>query len=94
MLVVNHYAVMMSEELWDDPQTYRPERFIKNGVVEIPEAFIAFGLGEFRKWRTPHTVSTTFSLVTSFSGNIFKCIEYFFGWLQVLTRGGKPHLSV
>lgn len=48
MLVVNHYAVMMSEELWDDPQTYRPERFIKNGVVEIPEAFIAFGLGEIK----------------------------------------------
>lgn len=48
MLVVNHYAVMMSEQLWDDPQTYRPERFIKNGVVEIPEAYIPFGLGEFK----------------------------------------------
>lgn len=48
MLVVNHYAVMMSEQLWDDPQTFRPERFIKNGVVEIPEAYIPFGLGEFK----------------------------------------------
>lgn len=46
MLVVNHNAVMMSEQFWDDPHTYRPERFIKDGVLEVPEVYIPFGLGK------------------------------------------------
>lgn len=46
MLVVNFNSCMMNEKFWEDPHIYRPERFLKNGVLEVPEFYIPFGLGK------------------------------------------------
>ncbi|XP_054274087.1 probable cytochrome P450 303a1 [Macrosteles quadrilineatus] len=48
MLVVNFNSCMMNEKFWEDPHIYRPERFLKNGVLEVPEFYIPFGLGKHR----------------------------------------------
>lgn len=40
------YAVHMDPELWDEPEAFRPSRFISNeGKVCKPEFFMPFGVG-------------------------------------------------
>lgn len=40
------HAVHMDPELWEDPQDFRPSRFINaEGKVEKPEYFLPFGVG-------------------------------------------------
>lgn len=40
------YAVHMDPELWDEPEVFRPSRFIsEEGKVCKPEFFIPFGVG-------------------------------------------------
>jgi len=36
----------MMEDYWGDPRTFRPERFIKDGVCVKDERLILFGLGK------------------------------------------------
>lgn len=36
----------MSEKLWDEPEKFKPERFIKNGKVQKPDYFLPFGGGK------------------------------------------------
>lgn len=46
MIIVNFNTLMSSPKFWDEPEAFRPERFIKDGVVETPENYIPFGLGK------------------------------------------------
>ncbi|EFN88284.1 cytochrome P450 18a1 [Harpegnathos saltator] len=40
------YAVHMNPELWDEPEAFRPERFLTaEGKVHKPECFMPFGVG-------------------------------------------------
>ncbi|XP_039286576.1 probable cytochrome P450 303a1 [Nilaparvata lugens] len=48
MVVANISSLMMDETFWEEPQEFRPERFIKDGKVSMPERFIPFGLGKHR----------------------------------------------
>ncbi|CAG9815163.1 unnamed protein product [Phaedon cochleariae] len=45
VMFLNNYDLSMSNELWDKPQEFLPERFIKNGRVVKPEYFLPFGGG-------------------------------------------------
>ena len=39
-------SVNQDKELWKDPETFRPERFIdESGSLITPEYFVAFSLG-------------------------------------------------
>lgn len=45
MLVVNYNRVLMDES-WDDPEDFRPERFLDNdGNIITPEKYFPFSIG-------------------------------------------------
>lgn len=45
-IVSNLYNVLHDPNTWNDPDTFRPERFLTpDGTVEKPEYFIPFSLG-------------------------------------------------
>lgn len=47
MLVVNYNRILMDES-WDDPEDFRPERFLNNdGNIITPEKYFPFGIGTF-----------------------------------------------
>lgn len=48
MLVANMYGTLMSEDLWANPQEFRPERFIKDGKIHVPHTCLPFGFGKHR----------------------------------------------
>ncbi|KYM98059.1 hypothetical protein ALC62_11405 [Cyphomyrmex costatus] len=48
MLVVNFNRILMDES-WDDPEDFRPERFLdNNGNIITPEKYFPFGIGRHR----------------------------------------------
>lgn len=46
MTIVNYNTLMSGSEFWDEPELFKPERFLKNGRLEIPEFYMPFGLGK------------------------------------------------
>ncbi|XP_044731214.1 cytochrome P450 307a1-like [Chrysoperla carnea] len=46
LIFLNNYELNMSEKLWDEPNAFKPERFIKNGKVQKPDYFLPFGGGK------------------------------------------------
>lgn len=40
--------MMGPESGFDDPEQFRPERYLKNGKISLPENHIPFGLGKRR----------------------------------------------
>lgn len=41
------HAVHMDPTLWDEPEAFKPERFLSaEGKIERPEFFIPFGVGK------------------------------------------------
>jgi len=45
MLIVNFDGVLM-DETWDDPENFRPERFLdSNDNIIIPEKYFPFSTG-------------------------------------------------
>ncbi|KAJ8953693.1 hypothetical protein NQ314_007301 [Rhamnusium bicolor] len=45
VLFLNNYDLSMSEKLWDKPEQFLPERFIKGNRLVKPEHFLPFGGG-------------------------------------------------
>lgn len=42
------HAVHLDSNLWDEPEKFKPERFINaEGKVSKPEFFMPFGVGKF-----------------------------------------------
>ncbi|XP_046391138.1 methyl farnesoate epoxidase [Ischnura elegans] len=49
MLVVCFSNILMNQEFWDDPEMFKPERFIDSeGNIQIPDCMIPFGVGKRR----------------------------------------------
>jgi len=47
MLVANFNRILMDES-WNDPEDFRPERFLdNNGNIITPEKYFPFGIGMF-----------------------------------------------
>ncbi|OTF79475.1 cytochrome P450-like protein [Euroglyphus maynei] len=46
-ILPNLYAINMDPELWENPEEFNPERFLRNGRVYRPEYFIPFSVGKF-----------------------------------------------
>ncbi|XP_059154127.1 cytochrome P450 2J6-like [Physella acuta] len=38
-------SVMWDDDVWGDPMTFRPERFLKNGVLTVKKEFLPFSIG-------------------------------------------------
>ncbi|XP_035905660.1 cytochrome P450 307a1-like [Anopheles stephensi] len=45
LIFLNNYDLSMSPQLWDAPESFRPERFLQHGRVVKPDYFIPFGAG-------------------------------------------------
>lgn len=41
----NNHNLCMSPELWDEPDKFKPDRFVKDGQVVKPEHFLPFSVG-------------------------------------------------
>lgn len=41
----NNYNLCMSPKLWDEPEKFKPDRFVKDGQVVKPEHFLPFSVG-------------------------------------------------
>ena len=46
VIFINNYAMNMSEEFWEEPAAFKPERFIKNGHFQKPSHFLPFSTGK------------------------------------------------
>ncbi|KAH9516161.1 hypothetical protein DERF_006920 [Dermatophagoides farinae] len=44
-ILPNLYAINMDPELWENPEEFNPDRFLRNGRVYRPEYFIPFSVG-------------------------------------------------
>ncbi|KAJ3650392.1 hypothetical protein Zmor_016495 [Zophobas morio] len=45
VIFLNNYDLSMSEELWDEPEKFKPERFIREERFYKPDHFLPFGGG-------------------------------------------------
>lgn len=45
LIFMNNYDLSMSDKLWEQPEEFKPERFIQNGRLSKPDFFIPFGAG-------------------------------------------------
>lgn len=49
MVIANFYDIFLGRDFQDpDPEIFRPERYLKNGVPSVPETYIPFGFGKRR----------------------------------------------
>lgn len=48
MVVGNFTSILMDETLFPEPYTFKPERFLLNGKINIPEHYFPFGLSKHR----------------------------------------------
>ncbi|GAU92107.1 hypothetical protein RvY_04232 [Ramazzottius varieornatus] len=44
-VMMHLYSVHHDPELWEDVEDFKPERFIKDGKIVVPEYFVPFGAG-------------------------------------------------
>lgn len=50
MVIANFNAVLMDKKFWDDPEDFRPERFIDTeGKVHVPDNYLPFGFGKGKR---------------------------------------------
>lgn len=48
MVICCFTGMMTDTTIWEDPHLFRPERFIHNGKIIIPEQYLPFGVGKRR----------------------------------------------
>lgn len=50
MVIPNFHGILRGSEFgWDDPEVFRPDRFINDGkIIPLPDNFLPFGLGKRR----------------------------------------------
>lgn len=46
MLIASFRGMLLDETVYEDPLSFRPERFIQDGKIVIPPKFYPFGLGK------------------------------------------------
>lgn len=65
MIFLNNYDLSMSETLWNEPETFMPDRFIQNGRVVKPDFFLPFGGGRRSCMGYKMVQFLSFSILTS-----------------------------
>ncbi|GAU92109.1 hypothetical protein RvY_04234 [Ramazzottius varieornatus] len=44
-VMMHLYSILHDPELWDNVEEFKPDRFIKDGKISVPEYFVPFGAG-------------------------------------------------
>lgn len=70
LIFLNNFNLSMSNELWDEPNEFKPERFIQNGHVVKPDHFLPFGAGRRSCMGYKMVQFLSFSVITS-------CMQHF-----------------
>lgn len=66
MVIANMNGVLLTKaSSWDDPEVFRPSRFIRDGKVVIPETYLPFGFGRHRCMGETLAKANIFLLATS-----------------------------
>lgn len=65
MIFLNNYDLSMSEELWDEPNKFKPERFMQNSRFVKPDHFLPFGGGRRSCMGYKMVLLTTFGIITN-----------------------------
>lgn len=69
-MVIGCFAGMMLDEtIFDDPLTFRPERFFKDGQIVVPEQYYPFGVGKHRCMGETMARSNLFLFMTTLLQN-------------------------
>lgn len=55
----------MSKDLWDQPELFKPERFIQNGKIVKPDHFLPFGGGKRSCMGYKMVQLTSFGFITT-----------------------------
>lgn len=48
MLLANMNGVLMVNTPWNDPEVFRPDRFIQDDKIVVPDNYFPFGIGKHR----------------------------------------------
>ncbi|XP_055596993.1 cytochrome P450 307a1-like [Uranotaenia lowii] len=65
LIFLNNYELSMSEDLWEAPKRFIPERFIQNGRVVKPDFFLPFGAGRRSCMGYKMTQLLSFSIISN-----------------------------
>ncbi|XP_058455000.1 cytochrome P450 307a1-like [Malaya genurostris] len=65
LIFLNNYDLSMSDELWESPEQFIPERFLQNGRVVKPDFFIPFGAGRRSCMGYKMTQLISFSMIAN-----------------------------
>ena len=55
-ILPNLYALNMCPDLWENPEQFMPERFLRDGLVHKPDYFIPFSVGKLFFIATAHSI--------------------------------------
>lgn len=69
MVIGNFHGMLLDKTLWNDADTFRPERFIRNGKPFVPDHFHPFGLGKHRCMGEIMAKSNLFLFITTLFQN-------------------------
>ena len=51
VVFANFFGVHMNSAIWDEPEKFRPERFLDGeGHVTRPDAYMPFSVGKYKIW--------------------------------------------
>ncbi|EAT33518.1 AAEL006875-PA [Aedes aegypti] len=65
LIFLNNYDLSMSENLWENPNDFVPERFLQNGRLVKPDFFIPFGAGRRSCMGYKMTQLISFSIIAN-----------------------------
>ncbi|MPC33641.1 Cytochrome P450 307a1 [Portunus trituberculatus] len=65
IMFLNNFEMNSSPSLWDEPNKFMPERFLKDGCIKKPEYFIPFSTGKRSCVGSKMVANTAFIVVTT-----------------------------
>ncbi|XP_056637719.1 methyl farnesoate epoxidase [Diorhabda sublineata] len=95
LVIANLYGNLLGEGCgYDDPEAFKPERFLKNGKIFLPDSFIPFGLGKHRCLGESLARANVFlfiaSLLQKFDFTMVPGQPLTTEWVDGVTPGPKP----
>lgn len=83
---------------WENPDVFEPERFVKNGRIEIPENYIPFGLGKHKCLGETLARANVFlfvaCLLQHFNFSVVPGDPPVDGFIDGLTPSPKPYVAL